>query len=415
MHCLASWRLFEENLSLSTDVLGIEFLRLLITQLQQSLGALLLLLLVNHIRNLQGSRTRTLRIREDVKLGNRQALQELIAFLKALRSFAATAHHHINTDKRIRHFLLDKIHLVGKERLVVTAVHQLEHLIASALQRNVEMRHKGTALGTILYEIIITEIRLQTRDAVTLDSFYLIHRLDKVDESLMGSLTEIADIHTGNDDFLTAFSSRLLTLSYKRLDARVARIASGKWNGAIGAIIIAAVLHLQEITGTVATRARRLEGLDFLCLHAIMLMKSRSIAVLRVFSIDVQRTFCIDILRSLSSQSVFLGKFLCPRIAEILNQVRLLVSTQHEVYTLYLADILRFELRITARHDNECARIVSHHPVDSLTAFMIGNFCYRAGVNKTNISFLPLFSSNDAHIFEHFAKSGSFREVEFAA
>ena len=128
-------------------------------------------------------------------------------------------------------------------------------------------------------------------------------------------------------------------------------------------------------------------------------MKSRSIAV----------------LRSQSSQSVFLSKFLRPCIAEILNQVRLLVSTQHEVYTLYLADILRFELRITARHDNKCARIVSHHPVDSLTAFMIGNFCYRAGVNQTNISFLPLFSSNDAHVFEHFAKSGSFREVEFAA
>ena len=136
-------------------------------------------------------------------------------------------------------------------------------------------------------------------------------------------------------------------------------------------------------------------------------MKGRCIAVLRTFS--------IAILRSLSSQSVFLSKFLRPCIAEILNQVRLLVSTQHEVYTLYLADILRFELRITARHDNECTRIVSHHPVDSLTAFMIGNFCYRAGVNQTNISFLPLFSSNDAHIFEHFAKSGSFREVEFAA
>ena len=415
MHCLASWRLFEENLSLSTDVLGIEFLRLLITQLQQSLGALLLLLLVNHIRNLQGSRARTLRIREDVKLGNRQTLQELIAFFKTLRSFAATAHHHIDTDKRIRHFLLDKVHLVGEERLVVTTVHQLEHLIASALQRNMEMRHKSTALGTILYEIIITEIRLQTRDAVTLDSFYLIHRLDKVDESLVGSLTEITDIHTGNDDFLTAFSSRLLTLSHKRLDARVARIASGKWNGAIGAIIIAAVLHLQEITGTVATRARRLEGLDFLRLHAIMLMKSRSIDVLRTFRIDVLRSYRIAVLRGLSNQSVFLGKFLRPCIAEILNQVRLLVSTQHEVYTLYLADILRFELRITARHDNECARIVSHHPVDSLTAFMIGNFCYRAGVNQTNISFLPLFSSNDAHIFEHFAKSGSFREVEFAA
>ena len=87
MHCLTSWRLLEENLSLCTDVLSIEFLRLLITQLQQSLRTLLLLLLVNHIRNLQGSRTRTFRIREDVKLGNRQTLQKLIAFFKTLRSF----------------------------------------------------------------------------------------------------------------------------------------------------------------------------------------------------------------------------------------------------------------------------------------------------------------------------------------
>ena len=70
---------------------------------------------------------------------------------------------------------------------LVKAMDQLEHLIASALQRNMEMRHKGTALGTILYEIIIAEIRLQTRDAVTLDSFYLIQRLDKIDESLVGS------------------------------------------------------------------------------------------------------------------------------------------------------------------------------------------------------------------------------------
>ena len=144
-------------------------------------------------------------------------------------------------------------------------------------------------------------------------------------------------------------------------------------------------------------------------------MKRRCIAVLRTFRIAALRNFLTTILRIQRSQSVFLSKLLCPCIAEILNQVSLLVGAQHKVYTLNLADILRLQLRITARHDNKCPRIVSHHPVDSLTAFMIGNFCYRAGVNKTNIGFLPLFSSNNAHIFEHFAKSGSFREVEFAA
>ena len=76
---------------------------------------------------------------------------------------------------------------MGEERLVVTAVHQLKHLVASALQRNMEVRHEGTALGTVGDEVIIAEIRLQTGDTVTLDAFHLVHRLHKVEEPLMGS------------------------------------------------------------------------------------------------------------------------------------------------------------------------------------------------------------------------------------
>ncbi len=157
MHSLASWRLLEEHLSLGTDILGIELLGLLVAQLQQTLRAHLLLLLAYHVWNLQGSCSWTLGIWEHMELRNRQTLQELIAFLKALRSFTTTAHHHIYTDKGIRHLLLDQVHLMGEERLVVTAVHQLQHLIASALQGNMEVRHEGTALGTIGNEVVITE------------------------------------------------------------------------------------------------------------------------------------------------------------------------------------------------------------------------------------------------------------------
>ena len=255
MHCLASWRLLEEHLSLGTDVLGIELLSLLVAQLQETLGAQLLLLLIYHVWNLQGCCSRTLGVWEHVELRNRQALQELIALLEALRSFTTTAHHHIYADKRIRHLLLNQVHLVGEERLVVTAVHQLKHLIASALQRNMEVRHEGTALGTVGDEVIIAEIRFQTGDTVTLDAFHLVHRLHKVEEPLMGGLSEITDVHTGNHDFLAALSCRLLALSHERLDAWVAGIATGERNGAIGAVVVATILHLQEVAGTVATGA----------------------------------------------------------------------------------------------------------------------------------------------------------------
>ena len=187
-----------------------------------------------------------------MELGNRQTLQELITFLKTLWSFTATAHHYVYTDEGIRHLLLDEIHLMGKERLVITAMHQLQHLIASALQRNMEVRHEGTTLCAIGNEIIITKIRFQTGDAKTLDTLHLVHRLHKIQESLMGSLTEITDVHTGDDNLLTSLSCSLLTLSHQRLDARITGISTGERNGTIGAVIVAAILYLQEIAGTVA-------------------------------------------------------------------------------------------------------------------------------------------------------------------
>ena len=142
---------------------------------------------------------------------------------------------------------------MGEERLVVTAVHQLENLVASALQWDMEVRHEGTALGAVGNEVIITEIRLQTGDAVTLDSFHLVHRLHKVEEALVGGLSKVTDVHTGNHDFLAALSCRLLTLSHERLDAWVAGIATGERNGAIGTVVVAAILHLQKVAGTIAT------------------------------------------------------------------------------------------------------------------------------------------------------------------
>ena len=244
-----------------------------------------------------------------MELGNRQGLQELITFLKALRRFTTTAYHHVNPDESIRHLLLDQLNLMSKESLIITAMHQLENLIATALQRYVEMRHESPALGTIFDEIIITEVWLQTGNSVSLDALYSIKSLHQIQKALMSCLTEISDIHASNNDFLTSLTGSLLRLFYKRSNTWIAGIATGKRYCTIGTIIIATILYLQKITGAVATGTRRLEGLDFLGLHTMMLMKR-------------------------------FRKFLRPSITQILYQMSFLISTKHQVNTFYLAHIL---------------------------------------------------------------------------
>ena len=72
-------------------VMGIESLCLFIAQFQETLRAKFLVLIAHYIRNLQSRRTRAFRIWKDVQLGDRQALQELIAFLEALRCLTTTS------------------------------------------------------------------------------------------------------------------------------------------------------------------------------------------------------------------------------------------------------------------------------------------------------------------------------------
>ena len=275
---------------------------------------------------------------------------------------------------------------MSKQRLVITTVHQLEHLITTTLQWDMEMRHEGTALGTIIYQVIIAEIWLQTGDAIALDALHLIQGLHQVDETLMGSLSEVTDVDTRDNNFLSSLLGSLLSLLYQGFDARIARIATSERYRTISAIVIASILHLKEVTSTIATRTRWLECLDFLCLHTMMGMKSR-----------------------------IGSKLLRPSIAEILYQIGFLVGAQHQINSFYLAYILRLQLGIASRHDDESPRVLPHHAVNRLTTLMVGNFRHRASVDQANVSFLPILCSNHAHVFEHLAKSGSFREVEFAA
>ena len=161
MHRPATGSLLEQHLCLLANVTSIESLRLLIRQVEQQLRSLLLVMVAHNIWNLQGHRARTLRVRKHVKLGHVQRLQELIGLLKALGRFTPAPYHHINANESIGHLFLDAVNLIAEQAAVVMAVHQLQHRVAATLQGNMEMRHEGTAMGTIVYQLVCEQIGFQ--------------------------------------------------------------------------------------------------------------------------------------------------------------------------------------------------------------------------------------------------------------
>ena len=113
------------------------------------------------------------------------------------------------------------------------------------------MRHKATGMGYKLDNLIRQQIGLDRGYTVAFDSFHLLQRFHQVKESLSRCLAKITDIHSGQDNFFSAFGGSLPmpALPWKqwfRYDS-----ARGQRNGTIGTEVIATVLYFQEKARTV--------------------------------------------------------------------------------------------------------------------------------------------------------------------
>ena len=85
-----------------------------------------------------------------------------------------------------------------------------------------EVGHEGAAPGTIPYQLVIAEIRLQAGDTVTPNALHLVQSLHQVEETLVGSLPEVADVHAGEHYFLATLSCSLLRLLHEGGDGGIA-------------------------------------------------------------------------------------------------------------------------------------------------------------------------------------------------
>ena len=124
VHGAAARGFLEQHLSLLTDVPLIEGVNLLVRQFQQAVTTLALVLIGNHIGNVQSRRSGTLGIREHVQLRHVETLQEIVGLLETLGCLTSAPHHHVDTDKRVGHHRLDSMNLIGKQLSVIMSMHQ---------------------------------------------------------------------------------------------------------------------------------------------------------------------------------------------------------------------------------------------------------------------------------------------------
>lgn len=223
------------------------------------------------------------------------------------------------------------------------------------------MRHESTALGTEVNQLVTQQVRLQTTDTVAGNTLYVIQCLHEIQECLPCRLSEITDIHSRQHDLLATLTDCLFRLPSPESDGGITTEAAGIGYRTIGTEIVTSVLHLQEITGTVATGARGCEGFDIL----------RLLRLVGRYLVAVHET-----------------------IGEELDEMSLLISAQHQVDTFYLTDRFGLQLRITSCHYHKGMRMLACHTVDGLSALMVSDLRHRTGIDQTDIRSSPLAAVN---------------------
>ena len=330
--------------------------------------------------NLQSLSARTFGITEHMKLGHIQAFQKLVCLIEIVFRLTTGTHNHIHPNEGMWHHFLDLLNLVSKQGGIVTTAHQFQHFIASALQRDMEMRHERTGLRYILDNFIGQQIRFDGRDTITLDAFHLVECLDQIEEGLTSGLSEVTDVHPCNHDFLSTFGCCLTGLCYDVFDFSITAPSTGKRDGTIRTEIITSVLYLQEITGTVSSRTGRSKTADILKLAGYRF-----------------------------------ALFMLLQIAQEIHNAAFLFCPQHDIHSFDGCHLFRLQLGIASCYHHKGSRMILDQPMDGLTAFLVRHFRNGTGVYHTNICLLPSSCRTDTRFLQQLTNGRSFREIQLAA
>ena len=121
------------------------------------------------------------------------------------------------------------------------------------------MRHKGTRLRTEVDDFIRQQIRLDRTDAITLNAFHAVKRLNELEKGFARTAPKIAGVNASQHNLFSAFGRHSFSLVDERRNRPVSASAPSERNRAIRAIIVASVLHFEKVSRAIAFAARRHE------------------------------------------------------------------------------------------------------------------------------------------------------------
>ena len=169
------------------------------------------------------------------------------------------------------------------------------------------------------------------------------------------ALAEVPDIDARQHDLASTFASDTLGFGDDLGDRAATASPSGLGDGAVGAVVVTAVLYLQEVARALVGGRADAEGAY----------------VLRAPSHDTgtRITGALQI--------------------EVVGDVELLLRSDDQMDTLDVCDLLGAELGIAARHDDEGARMLTGSLADHRAALLVRQLRHRAGVDDADVGYLP--------------------------
>lgn len=397
VHDALGTAVLQENRTCGAYILIIIGVQLCLGEGEEAVAALVLLLWCYDVRNLKRHGAGAFAVAEDVELGDVERLQEALGLVEEGGRLSTRANDDIHTDEGVGHELLNALHLVTEECRVVATVHEPEYFVASTLQGDVEVWHEGTAVSAELDDVVGEQIGFDTADTIAIDALDGIECLDEREEVFARSLAEIADIDTGYDNLPSALSYNVLGLLHQGFYAAVTATSAGNGDGAIGTIIIAAILDLEEIARTVATRTRGHEAADIGRTVGEMLMEGMAGG---------------NVVAFIGSPTLFA---LFQQGQHTLYDLPLLLGAKHQVHTVNCGYLLWLKLGIAACDDDLCAGMLANKLMDGLPALMVGDLGHATGVDDADIGNLVLTDTTYAGSLELLPHGRSLGKIEFAA
>ena len=156
---------FPEDGSLLSAVLGIEGLKFLVAELVQYAASSFAFGVGYDIeRHVEYACAGAFRIGEHMQLADGQGGDKVKVVVEIFVGLTSDADHAVDADEGMRHDAFDVGHSFGKQLSGIASMHDLQHLVRTRLERDVEVRRKVPGTGDKVDDLVGEKVRLAGGD-----------------------------------------------------------------------------------------------------------------------------------------------------------------------------------------------------------------------------------------------------------